>query len=193
MQSALKQMDPDSLRFQVLSCARNFKSNWMDLGSLLHKINQSTDFKKWGYYHFEDYCKRELKIKLETAMKLVASYGYVKTHKPELTQKQSLSPVPDYKVINNLMEAEEHPGLNERNHRDLRSMVFDSGLSRAGLKKHILEMAGEDEPKSREEQMLEKLQRAVLIAKKILPEFAPPREIIRAIDTLDAFVEEIEL
>lgn len=193
MSEQLERMEPGSLRYKALSGARKFKSNWLDLGELLSDISRKNAFTRWGFESFEDYCRKELKIKRETAMKLVASFGYLRKHRPALAREESEQPVPDYKVIHRLVEAEQDETIREPDARELRKSVFDEGVGAAALRRKIQALAGEDGAGDRPRPMhSEKLKRAVWTLRRTLPEFDPDPDILRALDCIDDFIARIE-
>ena len=194
MKKLMETLDPKSLRFQALNSAARFKSNWLDLGELLHGILKSEQFREWGYETFEEYSKVELKIKLDTAMKLVGSFGYLKKFKPSITAPDSLAPVPDFKVINKLMEAESNPNLKEDDFKTLRHSVFDEGISSGGLKKQIQTLSGTSEPPmDDEERLLEKLKFSVNTIKKLIRKFDPADEVLDAVSSIEDFISRLEV
>lgn len=190
----MESLEPESLRFRVLDCAVRFKSNWIDLGELLSSIIKNSGFKEWGYENFEEYCKHELRIKHDTAMKLVTSFGYVKKYKPELASPESPMPAPDYRLITKLMEAEKAPGLNEDDFKTLRRSVFNEGVSPQALNKQICKLSGAEESQpDNHERQLERLKFLITSLKKTIYRFDPGREIADAIEIIENFTSNLEV
>lgn len=196
MKQIMESLDPESLRFKVLNSAAKFKSNWLDLGELLHNVMKSEKFHEWGYETFEEYSKVELKIKLDTAMKLVSSFGYLKQYKPALTEQKNQVPVPDFKMINKLMEAEKNPNLKEDDLGELRHSVFDEGISPSGFKKQLQSFTGMETatpPPESDERLLEKLKFSINTIKRLIRKFEPADEVMDAVSSLEDFVSRQEV
>ena len=195
MKNLLDSLEPESTRFKVLNCATRFKSNWLDLGELLNNLLKTEEFQDWGYDTFEDYCKTELKVKLDTAMKLVSSYGYLKRHKPSLTDSENHKPVPDYKLISKLIEAENNPDIPEPDFKTLRDAVFNQNISTpSGLNKQIRTLTGiDEEPANEHERTIERLRTSLGSLRKTLHRFDPEAKVIDALNEIDLFITRIEL
>ena len=84
IEGIMKELDPGSERYGVLSSAKRFKSSWVELGEKLLEVQRRGLFREWGYDSFEDYCTREIRIKKPTAQKLTHAYRYLKKEEPEL-------------------------------------------------------------------------------------------------------------
>ncbi len=194
MQEMLDKLDPESNRFKILLSAKRFKSNWLDLGELLQNLIKSEEFSKWGFQNFEAYCKAELKIKLDTAMKLVSSYGFLKKYKPELTKGNNLNEVPDFKVINKLAQVEENLEVDNDVKKDLRNSVFDEGMTYNSLNKKLKEVSGEPEEKMNDdEQIVEKMRKSLYTLRKCLPVFDADDNILESLKTIEDFISTIEV
>ena len=195
MKNLMESLEPDSMRFKVLNCATRFKSNWLDLGELLNNLLNSEDFKEWGYDSFEEYCKIELKVKLDTAMKLVSSFGYLKKHKPSLTDGENHKPVPDYKLISKQIEAENNPDIAPQDFKPLRDAVFNQSISTpSGLNKQIRTLTGiDEEPANEHERTIERLRNSLSSLRKTLHKFDPEARVVDALNEIDLFITRIEL
>lgn len=191
MEAQLAQLPPDSFRYGVLLNARKFKSNWLDLGEQLHQVLKNKDYEKWGYSGFETYCKNELKLKFDTVMKLIASFGYLKKHKPTLVQEPRQSPIPDYKGIHQLVEAEETGDIPQEKFQELRNQVLSSSLSPLSVKKQLQVLRNEDPKEMQRIRHLERLSHSSATLKKLLPQFNPSTEAEEALTTLDTFISQI--
>lgn len=196
MNNSLKNLDPESFRYKVLETAKKFKSNWLDLGQNLSDLLKNQDFQKWGYRNFEDYCKRELKIKLDTAMKLVSSFGYLKKHEPKLISS-GLESVPDFKVINKLADIEKIPDFGKEKFKELHEQVFNEGISEGKLQKQIMSMSSNESIESpkddNDEKLLEKLKKSINILKNLLPVFEADDSVFSSLNKIEKFINEIEI
>jgi hypothetical protein len=197
MEVLLENMEPDSLRFQMLHAARKFKSNWLDLGAMLSEILRAEDFKDWGFEHFDGYCKQELMIKPDTVMKLIASFRYLEKYKPEMTRTpEKFSVVPDFKAVDKLIQAEENPalGIQDSDLKTLRHALLEEGLNPAGFKKRLQAMSSGGSiaaPRDNEELTLEKAKRALENVKKMIAVFQPDRSVLSALQTIEEFIDGI--
>lgn len=195
MKNLMDSLEPESMRFKVLNCATRFKSNWLDLGELLNNVLKTEEFQDWGYDSFEDYCRIELKVKLDTAMKLVSSFGYLKQHKPSLTDSENHKPVPDYKLISKLIEAENNPDIPEPDFKTLRNAVFNQEISTpSSLTKQIRTLTGiDEEPANEHERTIERLRNSLTSLRKTLHKFDPEAKVVDALNEIDLFITRIEL
>jgi hypothetical protein len=74
----------DSLRLELLECARRFKRSWIDMAAGLRKVRESQSFDAWGYRDLYAYCDQELMLKRRTVDKLIGSYAALEQHAPTL-------------------------------------------------------------------------------------------------------------
>jgi len=196
MNNKLEHLDPASERFQVLNAAKKFKSNWLDLGELLNECLKKNDFRKWGFDNFDAYLKSELRIKPETAMKLIASFGYLKKHRPSITSASDvLKPIPDFKVINKLQNAVDSYDFSKKEIEELQESVFEKGISPAKLNKAIKTMTQEvnddNSSENHEKKLIDKMQQALETIKKIMPVFEPDARIITSLHEVETFLAQI--
>jgi hypothetical protein len=118
--------DPD--RAEMIARVRRFKASWFELGEALTEMKRSEDFKRWGFANFEDYCRRELHLKRETADKLTGSFIFLRSKAPEvLTRDGRNAPIPSYQAVDFLRRAEEESEAPEDTVREIRRRVLDEG------------------------------------------------------------------
>jgi len=126
----MQQLDPDSARYHVLASARQFKSSWVDLGEKLLKVKREGLFAEWGYQDFIDYCRKEVRIKQPTAQKLTMAYRYLEQKQPALLQQGAdLHPLPDYRSVDLLRQAEEEQQLSQDEISQLRHAILSENRS----------------------------------------------------------------
>ncbi len=129
------EVEPGTLRHQVLLTAQKFKSSWVELGSLLVKVRASGSFEEWGYESFEAYCTKELRIKKATAEKLTMSYSFLSKHERSMAEpapsapSASREPVlgrepPAFEVVSVLAGAEQRGQLSEKDYQSLREQLW---------------------------------------------------------------------
>jgi hypothetical protein len=122
--------DHDPVRAELIARARRFKASWFELGEALVEQKRSEHFKRWGYPTFDDYCRRELHLRKETADKLTGSFAFLRTRAPEVLARDGRNGViPTYQAVDFLRRAEEEAEAPEETMRELRRHVLDEGTS----------------------------------------------------------------
>ncbi len=138
IQSLLTELDQNSLRYQVLSTALAFKTNWLELGKHLYEVYKEEKFREWGYSSFEKYCSQEIGIKKNTAEKLTTSYYYLEKHEPKvLNQYKSKErpEIPDFETVNCLAKIREDDHISEEKYEEFKEAAFEDGVSDKALKR----------------------------------------------------------
>ncbi len=154
IEQIMKQLDPASPRYRVLSVARQFKSSWVELGEQLSQVRNKGEFNDWGHTSFEDYCRDEVRIKKDTALKLTGAYNFLKKAEPEiLVRNEQMLPVPDYRSIDLLRQAQEEQQMSEEQYQQLREAVFEKERSHPTVAKQFRELTGQTNSLT-EEQLL---------------------------------------
>lgn len=150
-------LEPDSLRYQVLEQAKNFKVSWIELGRFLYTIYNDKHYRTWGFREFETYCVKEIGIKVLTAQKLLRSYHFLEKEEPayvarEKYQGEDAPRVPDYESVNVLRQAKNRK-LEEEDYSALKKKVLDEGSPVQAVRKQYREVleARETETESPEE------------------------------------------
>lgn len=137
----LEELNPESLRYQVLVSLRKFRSSWVELGKYLTDIAYGGDYKEWGYEDFEVYCASELGLKKPTVKKLMVSYNYMKSYEPDRLRDNTVQErgydVPDYQTVELLKKARERDDIDEDEKEELHRMAFDTGTDEGILRKEI--------------------------------------------------------
>ena len=124
MDAQLSELDPSSERYQVLVAARTFKAAWVELGETLTLVREKNTYKGWGYASFDAYCRRELRIKQDTANKLTRSYAFLRDHEPEVLAQRETQEMPSLDVVDLLSQAKERTKLSDDQLVTLREEVF---------------------------------------------------------------------
>jgi hypothetical protein len=149
IEKIMRELEPDSERYQVLDTAKRFKSSWVELGDKLLKVSSAARFREWGYASFEEYCVREIRIKKGTAEKLTLAYRYMENREPELmARREELKPLPDYRSVDLLRRAREEKGFSDEEYAELRKSVVEEERSHPTILKRFNEVAaaGGEEP-----------------------------------------------
>lgn len=195
MENKLAQLSPDSTRYRALLCAKKFKSNWLELGQHLHRISKNKEFEKWGFGGFEKYCVKELRIRFETAMKLVASVGYLEKHQPALLedfQKNPALALPDYRSLDRLAQAEKEGDIPEEDVRELRQQVLAAKVGPVAVQKQLRVLRDEDLGALERQRRIERLGEAVAVLSRLLPDFEPDDATNRAFSVVEAYILELQ-
>src|SRR5262249_26203740 len=118
----------DPARAELIARARRFKASWFELGEALTEQKRTEQYKRWGYASFEEYCKKELHLKPETADKLTGSYTFLHARAPEVLRRDGRdAPLPTYQAIDFLRRVEEESKAPEETVREIRRHVLDEG------------------------------------------------------------------
>jgi hypothetical protein len=99
LEERLGEIGEDSERGRVLHAAKQFKSNWVELGQKLARVMEEKLFLEWGFASFDQYVKGELQLKLETALKLVRSFSLVREARPALLTPERQHEIPAMDVV----------------------------------------------------------------------------------------------
>ena len=164
IEEMLQKLPVDSERYQILSCAKQFKSSWVELGELLARVCQNQHFKEWGFTSFEQYCTKEVRIRRQTAEKLLLAFRFLERKEPDLLHNRAKQPIPDYRSIDLLREAEENKHLQDKDYTNLRNVIIEEGRSHPSVVKQYREMTLDQ----RTGQMPEFFYKSALIAAKRL-------------------------
>ena len=129
IESRMEDLEPESLRFQVLDAVKRFKGNWIELGRFVSVVESRGVFRDWGFASFDSYCTRELKLKKPTVVKLLKSFRFLKKEEPEflstaLTGGEKAG-LPDYESVNFLRQARSKKAISGEDYARLRSAVFE--------------------------------------------------------------------
>ncbi len=131
IEGKMDELDPESLRFQVLESVKKFKGNWLELGSYVNLVRKSQSFKKWDFPTFQVYCTRELKLKELTVNKLLRSYRVLQKEEPNflssaLEEETPAAEIPDFESVDILRKALSRKQISDEDYEKMRSAVFQS-------------------------------------------------------------------
>ena len=126
IEARLNALDPESFRFQVLSAARDFRASWVALGDHLTQVREKEHYRAWGYISFEAYCRRELRLRNETASKLTRSFGYVRDHRPAALHEEQPREIPPLDVVDLLSRARERAKISDHDLHTIEQEVFSA-------------------------------------------------------------------
>jgi hypothetical protein len=136
--------DPE--RASVVGAARRFKASWFELGEALSRVRREERYKGWGYSSFEDYCRKELHIRQETADKLTGSFSFLRSRAPQVVERAfshdpstSEEPLPTYQAIDFWRRAEETE-VPRDTVAEIRRQVLDEGATLPRLNRQFREV-----------------------------------------------------
>lgn len=128
----LDQLQPGTLRHQVMTALRQFRASWVELGRLLNEVVYGGDYKEWGYDNFEVYCARELGLKKPTVQKLMASYNYMKKYESKRlhdfedgASENAGAEIPDFQTVELLDRVRNRPELPDEKVSELHRRAFE--------------------------------------------------------------------
>lgn len=204
LEERMGDLDPASLRYKVLDCARGFKSSWIELGQYLFSVYKDKHFKDWGYLTFEAYCLKEIGIKQATGMKLLKSYSFLEREEPRFLKKQSIeerkpTQIPSYESVNALRLAKESERISENDYETLREEVLDNVKDDSEVKKKIKYILKSNTPKAtpeekedRKSQVITKFLSQLRTARHEMGLLEFPTKIVKQIDDLVEVLENYQ-
>jgi hypothetical protein len=145
IQHKMEGMDKNSLRYQILESAKNFKTSWIELGRALYSVWKDKLYKDWGYNDFDTYTSREIGIRKQTALKLLRSYYFLEKEEPhylktDYTESVQASQLPNYESIDVLRLAKNKKSLDEGDYDNLKKLVFEKGKDAREVKKDLVSL-----------------------------------------------------
>lgn len=155
----MSSLEPESFRYKVLECARDFKSSWIELGQYLFTVYKDKLFREWGYLTFDAYTSKEIGIRQPTALKLLKSYSFLEKEEPSFIKREHLedkkpSQIPGYEAVNALRIAKESDRLTPKQYEDLKEDILDHPKEDAQAKKkirYVLRASTSQKPKTEED------------------------------------------
>jgi len=191
IEQLMRQLPPESERYQVLATAKQFKSSWVELGEWLAKVSNKKQFSEWGFTSFEDYCTKEIRIRRQTAEKLLLAFRFLERREPSLLERKEGHPLPDYRSIDLLRKADEREYFSMEEYSELRQAVIEEERNHPSVAKRFRDMTHSHQP---EQKTLHQHRNALLAAKRLatsLQEIADvPEELSQAVVQLIGFLEE---
>lgn len=145
IEEKMENMDPSTIRYQLLENAMNFKSSWMGLGEMLYTVWKEKLYKDWGYQEFDTYTSKEIGIQKQTALKLLRSYSFLEKEEPVYLKKdysdaQDTASVPMYESVDILRKAKNNSDIDEKDYSRIRKYVLDDGKDPKAVKNNVAEI-----------------------------------------------------
>jgi hypothetical protein len=191
IEQLMQQLSPESERYQVLATAKQFKSSWVELGEWLAKISSNKRFSEWGFTSFEDYCAREVRIRRQTAEKLLLAFRFLERKEPGLLERKQGRPLPDYRSVDLLRKADEEKHFSMAEYGELRQAVLEEERSHPVVAKQYRDLTHSHQP---EQKTVHQHRNALMAAKRLatglqeIPDI--PCELSQAIELLIDFLQE---
>ena len=187
----MQELPPESERYRVLASAKQFKSSWVELGEWLARVSISNQFAEWGYTTFEEYCTREIRIRRQTAEKLLLVYRFLERREPGLLERKTGRLLPDYRSIDLLRQAEEEQHFSMAEYGELRQSVIEEERSHPAVARQFRDLHHRNQP---QEQALHQRRNALLAAKRLSSSLdnvpGVPEDLSRAVKQLIRLLEE---
>ncbi len=150
----MKAVETGSFRYDILRCAKNFKSSWLDLGRFLTAVKKDRMFRDWGYLSFEAYCVKEVGIRKATGDKLLRSYFFMEREepgylKPEHLDNAEAPQVPSFETVDTLRKVKENKEFSISDYQNLKKQVFEEGRDEKQIKdayRALLKNVREEDP-----------------------------------------------
>lgn len=189
IEQLMQQLPPESERYQVLAKAKQFKSSWVELGEWLARISNGNQFSKWGFTSFEDYCTKEIRIRRQTAEKLLLAFRFLERREPGLLERKEGRPLPDYRSVDLLRQADEEEHFSMTEYGELRQAVFEEERSHPLVAKQFRDMSHSHQP---DKKTVHQCRNALMAAKRLstslqdIPDV--PDELSHAVEELVGFL-----
>lgn len=190
IEQLLQQLPPESERYQVLISAKRFKSSWVELGESLTRIANTGQFHDWGYTTFEDYCAREIRIRRQTADKLLLAFRFLEREEPGVLERKEERPLPDFRSVDLLRQAREERSFSPTDYGELRKAILEEDRSHPTAARQFREMLQEYQPDRRGERQCQGALSAARRLGNALTELeAVPPDLARAVQELIGYLE----
>lgn len=191
IEQLMQQLEPESERYQVLATAKQFKSSWVELGEWLAKVSNSQKFSDWGFTSFEDYCTKEVRIRRQTADKLLLAYRFLERKEPDLLERKAGRPLPDYRSVDLLRKADEGEYFSMAEYSELRQAVIAEERGHPAIARQFRDMTHSHQP---EQKTAHQHRNALMAARRLLTSLDEisdvPAELSQAVGHLIGFLEE---
>jgi hypothetical protein len=191
IEQLMQKLPPESERYQVLATAKQFKSSWVELGEWLAKVSNKKQFSEWGFSSFEDYCTKEIRIRRQTAEKLLLAFRFLERKEPGLLERKEGRPLPDYRSVDLLRQADEQDHFSMAEYGELRQAVIEEERNHQVVAKQFRDISHSHQPDIR---TIHQHRNALMAAKRLftsLQEISDvPEELSKSVEQLIGFLEE---
>jgi hypothetical protein len=190
IEQLLQQLPPDSERYRVLLSAKRFKSSWVELGESLTRVANTGEFQTWGYTSFEDYCAKEIRIRRQTADKLLLAFRFLEREEPGVLERKEERPLPDFRSVDLLRQAREEQSFSPDHYNELRRTVLEDERAHPTVARQFRDIVQEYQPDRRGERRCQGALSAARRLSNALAELdAVPPDLERAVQELVGYLE----
>ena len=153
IEQTMAEVPAGSLRHDILTCAKQFKTSWIELGRYLVSVHKDKMYKEWGFLTFEAYCAQEVGIRKETSLKLLRSYYFLEKEEPQYVEQQYLDTVeatrvPSCEAVDTLRQVKNNKTFSIEDYENLKKKVLDE----AGSEKEVKDVFRQMKQTAREQQ-----------------------------------------
>ncbi len=191
IEQLMQQLSPESERYQVLATAKQFKSSWVELGEWLARISNKQQFSEWGFASFEDYCTKEIRIRRQTAEKLLLAFRFLERKEPGLLERKEGRPLPDYRSVDLLRQADEEQHFSMAEYGELRQAVIEDERSHPAIAKQFRDISHNHQP---EQRVAHQYRNALMAARRLATSLQEvpdvPGELSQAVEQLIGLLME---
>ena len=137
---SLEDMNADGVRTHVREMTRDFRSAWRNLAQAIQAVKENKLYLKWGYETFDNYITKEVGIRMNTAVKLIRSYMFLKKEGPHYLKvnapgKDHNDLSPTFEAVSTLQRAKK--SLDENDYRQVKKELLDEGRDVQAVKKDL--------------------------------------------------------
>jgi len=202
IEQKMGKLSPDSLRYQVLVRAKEFKTSWIELGQILYTVWKNKLYKEWGYIEFETYTSKEIGIQKQTALKLLRSYAFLQKEGPrylkkDYTEEASVAQVPTYEAVDVLRRASGNKELGKEDYAQIKKYVLEDGKNAREAQKHFTMMIKKNEemnPKDLRKKSTTQVKRFLSLLKSIRQEIRTSDILSKkVVDETDKLINMLEM
>ena len=156
IEQKMEEMTPDSLRYKVLSSAKDFKTSWIELGQILYTVWKDKLYKDWGYSEFDAFTSKEIGIQKQTALKLLRSYSFLESSAPRYLKKDYVegadaTQVPTYEAVDVLRRASSNKDIGDADYSKIKKYVLEDGKGARDVQKDLTKIIRNNEQLEPEE------------------------------------------
>ncbi len=205
LEEKMSGLEPESLRYQTLKAAKQFKLSWIELGQMLWTVYKDKKFREWGYLAFDAYCSKEVGIREATAKKLLQSYYFLEKEEPTILRqlKEETTPekMPSPDSVNLLRLLKNKPEVTEQSYQKVRGYVLEKGKEAPEIRKEVKTILDEsrtddeDPEEARDQRTRTTVRRMVGTLKSIRQQLTTgdlvPEKLLKEIDALSEKLEGI--
>ncbi len=143
MQDTWQSVQDDPLRSELLTRARSFKRTWIELAESLSKVHKKEAWTPWGFSTFEDYCKKELHLRMATVHKLLGSYRFLSSSAPQVlkTSTNKTATIPPLTVVDFVARAQERGAADKKTMAEMKRLAFEENATAPALNRQFKSLA----------------------------------------------------